>query len=108
MKLRYPRGGGIWYNCGVMTRTQIQLPDELYRRAKALAADREISLAELVRNGLEHMLAALTPPGSAQPPAAELPILDLPIQPDFDYPDLETDGGWAEAAETPSRKGKSR
>jgi hypothetical protein len=40
----------------VMTRTQIQLPDALYRRAKAMAAAREISLAELVRNGLEYML----------------------------------------------------
>ena len=35
---------------------QIQLPDALYRRAKAMAAAREISLAELVRNGLEYML----------------------------------------------------
>jgi hypothetical protein len=39
-----------------MTRTQIQLPDALYRRVKAMAAAREISLAELVRNGLEYML----------------------------------------------------
>ena len=39
-----------------MTRTQIQLPDALYRQAKAVAAAREISLAELVRNGLEYML----------------------------------------------------
>ena len=35
-----------------MTRTQIQLPDDLYQRAKEFAADREISLAELIRNGL--------------------------------------------------------
>ena len=45
-----------------MTRTQIQLPDMLYNRAKALAEAREISLAELVRNGLEYMLRV-----SAQP-----------------------------------------
>lgn len=45
-----------------MTRTQIQLPDILYRRAKAMAEAREISLAELVRNGLEYMLRV-----SAQP-----------------------------------------
>jgi hypothetical protein len=39
-----------------MVRTQVQLPDELYRRAKNLAAAHEITLAEVVRRGLEHML----------------------------------------------------
>ncbi len=39
-----------------MTRTQIQLPDELYRRAKAFAAEREASLAEITRRGLELFL----------------------------------------------------
>ena len=32
------------------------MPDALYRQAKMLAEAREISLAELVRNGLEYML----------------------------------------------------
>ena len=40
-----------------MTHTQIQLPDELYQRAKAFAAEREISLAEMTRRGLELFLA---------------------------------------------------
>ena len=40
-----------------MTRTQIQLPDALYRRAKAFAAKRELSLAEMTRRGLEMFLA---------------------------------------------------
>jgi hypothetical protein len=39
-----------------MTRTQIQLPDELYQRAKAFAAERELSLAEITRRGLELFL----------------------------------------------------
>ena len=39
-----------------MTRTQIQLPDELYQRAKAFAAQRELSLAEITRRGLELFL----------------------------------------------------
>jgi len=39
-----------------MTRTQIQLPDDLYRRAKAYSAEREISLAEMTRRGLELFL----------------------------------------------------
>jgi hypothetical protein len=40
-----------------MTRTQIQLPDELYQRAKSFAAKRELSLAEMTRRGLELFLA---------------------------------------------------
>jgi len=36
-----------------MTRTQIQLPDDLYRRAKAFAEERELSLAEIARRGIE-------------------------------------------------------
>lgn len=39
-----------------MTRTQIQLPDELYRRAKRFAKAREISIAEMTRRGLEIFL----------------------------------------------------
>ena len=39
-----------------MIKTQIQLPDELYRAAKALAARKEWSLAEVVRRGLEGLL----------------------------------------------------
>ena len=42
-----------------MTRTQIQLPDELYREAKALCDEREMSLAELARRGIEHMVTVL-------------------------------------------------
>jgi hypothetical protein len=36
-----------------MTRTKIQLPDELYQRAKTFAQQREISFAEVVRRGIE-------------------------------------------------------
>ena len=39
-----------------MVRTQIQLPDALYQRARQFAADREMSLAELARRGLEILL----------------------------------------------------
>ena len=39
-----------------MIRTQIQLPDELYQRAKSFAAERELSLAEITRRGLELFL----------------------------------------------------
>ena len=39
-----------------MIRTQIQLPDDLYRRAKQFGEEREMSLAELTRRGLELLL----------------------------------------------------
>ena len=40
-----------------MTRTQIQLPDETFARAKKLCEAREISLAELARRGIEYILS---------------------------------------------------
>jgi hypothetical protein len=39
-----------------MIRTQVQLPDELYERAKRFSREREMSLAEVVRRGLEQLL----------------------------------------------------
>jgi len=39
-----------------MTKTQIQLPDPLYRRVKAFAKEREWSLAETFRRAAEQML----------------------------------------------------
>jgi len=44
-----------------MVRTQIQLPDDLYRDAKRLAEEHEITLAEVVRRGLEHMIRIYPP-----------------------------------------------
>jgi hypothetical protein len=58
-----------------MTRTQIQLPDELYQRAKHFAAARELSLAEIARRGIEMFLARYP----ASPPAEngwQLPCVD--------------------------------
>ena len=40
-----------------MIRTQIQLPDQLFEQAKRVAGQREISMAELVRRGLEYMVS---------------------------------------------------
>lgn len=50
-----------------MTRTQIQLPDRLYERAKAFAADRELSLAEITRRGLELFLDRYAQPMTPTP-----------------------------------------
>ena len=38
-----------------MIKTQIQLPDRLYREAKRVARERELSLAEVVRRGVEYI-----------------------------------------------------
>lgn len=40
-----------------MTRAQIQLPDDVFAKAKRLCEAREISLAELARRGIEYMLS---------------------------------------------------
>ena len=49
-----------------MTRTQILLPDNLYRQARQLAEQQEVSLAHIVRRALEYLLM-VDPPG--RPPA---------------------------------------
>jgi hypothetical protein len=40
-----------------MTRTQIQLPDDIHMRARMLCQKKEISMAELARRGIEYMLS---------------------------------------------------
>lgn len=45
-----------------MIKTQVQIPDDLFRRAKAVAAEREWSFAEVVRRGLEYV-TEVNPPG---------------------------------------------
>jgi len=51
-----------------MTRTQIQLPDEVHARAKRLCKAREISLAELARRGIEYILDVYTPAAGGSDP----------------------------------------
>jgi hypothetical protein len=57
-----------------MIKTQIQLPDELYRTAKAIAAQREWSLAEVIRRGIEQM--AIAYPVIPDSGGWTLPVLD--------------------------------
>jgi hypothetical protein len=57
-----------------MIKTQIQLPDELYREAKRVARDREWSLAEVVRRGVEYITRVYPPvSGDAVPWAPPKP-----------------------------------
>ena len=55
-----------------MMHVQIQLPDDIFERAKEVCDIREISIEELVRRGLEYILAVYCAPGEAaeewQPP----------------------------------------
>ena len=44
-----------------MVKTQVQLPDSLYQEAKRVAREREISLAEVMRRGLEYIVRVYPP-----------------------------------------------
>lgn len=39
-----------------MVKTQVQIPDALFREAKRLAEENEMSFAEVVRRGLEEII----------------------------------------------------
>jgi len=53
-----------------MVKTQIQLPDDLYRALKRVAARQEWSLAETLRRGAEQLLQHY--------PSPDLPTSDTP------------------------------
>ncbi len=77
-----------------MVRTQIQLPDWLIAAARSVAARKEISLAELVRRGLEYMVA-VTPLDQPADEGWELPPAHA-----LDGRDVFADPGWREALHT--------
>ena len=58
-----------------MTRTQIYLPDNLYSEVRDFAKFQEVSIAELVRRGLEMLLKTTAPAAArmAAPPQWEMP-----------------------------------
>ena len=57
-----------------MLRTQIQLPEPLFKQIKRIAAQRDWSLAEFVRRGMEAYLQTCPEPGAAGAKWA-LPVL---------------------------------
>lgn len=59
-----------------MIKTQIQIPDHLHREAKRIAAQYEMSFAEVVRRGIERIVPAY-PPRAATRGDWKLPRLDL-------------------------------
>lgn len=57
-----------------MTRTQIQLPEPLFRRLKAIASARDWSLAELIRRATE-IYAQSCPEATAAKEPWTMPVL---------------------------------
>lgn len=72
-----------------MVKTQVQIPNELFERAKRVAAAKEWSFAELVRRGLEqmtlrHPLAGEKAAGGWQlPEALDLGLIGDPFAGDW-------------------------
>ena len=60
------------WQIAIMIKTQVQIPDELYRKAKQIAKEREWSLAEVMRRGLEYMTRACPPTSGSH---SSLPLL---------------------------------
>jgi hypothetical protein len=70
-----------------MVKTQVQFPDHLYHEAKRIAAEYEMSFAEVVRRGLEEAIKAF-PRGKVPGDQWMLPVprrMGLPILPEEDW-----------------------
>jgi len=61
-----------WWQNAIMVKTQVQIPDGLYREAKRLAEENEMSFAEVVRRGLEEIVRH-HPPGRTNRSVWHLP-----------------------------------
>lgn len=82
-----------------MIKTQVQIPDHLYREAKRVAEEYELSFAEVVRRGLERVIPAFPRRGTGG--EWSLPLLDLRLK-----LDPFSDPGWREAVNLPERSGE--
>lgn len=60
-----------------MIRTQVRLPDRLYEEAERIADEQEITLAKVVRRGLELMVRVYPPGRAAESPWELLEPLSL-------------------------------
>lgn len=70
-----------------MIKTQVQIPDRLYREAKRIAAENEMSFAEVVRRGIEeivqHFPSGRQPANEWRPPTPQ--PLGKPRAPEADW-----------------------
>lgn len=62
-----------------MIKTQVQIPDHLFREAKRIASEYEMSFADVVRRGLEGVIPTF-PPRAGQGTDWQLPELDLGLK----------------------------
>jgi hypothetical protein len=77
-----------------MVKTQVQIPDHLFKEAKQLAAESEMSFAHVVRLGLE-MVVRARPPG--RKPAREWRVpegkaMGLPLLPEERWTEAAHEG----------------
>ena len=68
-----------------MTKTQIQLPDPLYREVKRVAKERDWPLAEVLRRGAEYMIRCYPKRGARKgawelPMGQDLGVIKVPFQ----------------------------
>ncbi len=68
-----------------MRRTQIQLPDPLYREVKRVAREQDWSLAQVLRRGAEYMVRCYPQRAGKQdlwglPPGKDLGEIKIPYQ----------------------------
>jgi hypothetical protein len=71
----------------IMVKTQVQIPDALFREAKRLAEENEMSFAEVVRRGLEEIIRH-HPPGRSRAETWTLPApfdLGAPLAPEEEW-----------------------
>lgn len=76
-----------------MVKTQVQIPDRLFREAKRVAEENEMSFAEVVRRGIEQFVQ-LYPPGRQAPSAWRPPAphdLGKTIAPESRWTELSHD-----------------
>ena len=79
----------------IMIKTQVQIPDELFDRAKKVAAAKEWSFAEIVRRGLEYM-TRVNPPHRESAKQWRLPEsspMGQPLALETDWTALSHDDG---------------
>ncbi|MEM0966649.1 MAG: antitoxin [Verrucomicrobiota bacterium] len=70
-----------------MVKTQVQFPDHLYKEAKRIAEEYEMSFAEVVRRGVEEV-AKVYPPGSITASEWTLPLakgMGKPLLPEAEW-----------------------
>ena len=73
-----------------MVKTQVRIPDALFREAKRLAAENEMSFAEVVRRGLEEIIRH-HPSGRSRADQWSLPVaydMGQPLAPEREWTSL--------------------